>query len=690
MDKLLFCRQVQELVLETGIRYDMMINKLKENHLYNSEDSINLIIRNLVHMCFIRPKNISFISEFMCEIFKDKNISEDQILEILVDAYEQRDNIHGRMSPSVPMFLLHCINYLGIPHEKLIDELDDVFSEEVCGEEDNFVLFIYLGPVMEEKRKELFDDIYQRYIYLRPELERDISNIKANNWERFYIMRNNNGLPDSLGHTIRSDNIVKLKFSIDDKSFHYDQQVKSSIYEPSVFIEDVPPIIAYAAFNGSFFMVKAALASMGTKAAKIKKKSIYAKYAIAGGNLEIVQFLKENGFNFEGSIDIAIKYQRKDILNWLITNIYDNKDIFENYLVLSLENYNYDFFIEATRKLSNLSIPNEDDDSILHVAVRKSIFPAVEYLLSLDNFDINSSGSNGSTALSIAAETNDTEIANLLLSRTDIDVNKCDDDGVTPLGMTASCGCASVARLLLSRSDVDVNRKDSSGSTPAHTAILNDNLDVAEMIISSESCDVDIRDSEDISVFSLTAVQLNLDLLKLAIGKTKSINRADSNGMAAIHHAASNSIEFLKLIVEYGGDPSLVDMGGKTPLHHASISGNANCISYLLSLSSVDPNKKDKEGYTALHYAINKGAIEPIKNLISNERVDINIKVNNNTSPLLLAATRMNEECVELLLQRKDLEYESAYNFIKKMKSESSKRITKMIENIKQNEANNN
>ena len=48
-----------------------------------------------------------------------------------------------------------------------------------------------------------------------------------------------------------------------------------------------------------------------------------AKYAVAGGNVEIIRLCDQNHFNFNDTLYIALSFRRNDIAQWIIEN---NKD----------------------------------------------------------------------------------------------------------------------------------------------------------------------------------------------------------------------------------------------------------------------------------------------------------------------------------------------------------------------------
>ena len=62
------------------------------------------------------------------------------------------------------------------------------------------------------------------------------------------------------------------------------------------------------------------------------------KYSIAGGNQEIINILKENGYSFEKYLETSVKYHRYELTTWLNEN-YKCEPVFLPYCI---EFYNID------------------------------------------------------------------------------------------------------------------------------------------------------------------------------------------------------------------------------------------------------------------------------------------------------------------------------------------------------------
>ena len=77
------------------------------------------------------------------------------------------------------------------------------------------------------------------------------------------------------------------------------------------------PKISYMQLMSFFGSVKCFKHAISTNAYDIKDT---AKYAIAGGNNEIIRILEQNGVSFDGCFEVSVKYHRFELCDWLLTH----------------------------------------------------------------------------------------------------------------------------------------------------------------------------------------------------------------------------------------------------------------------------------------------------------------------------------------------------------------------------------
>ena len=114
-----------------------------------------------------------------------------------------------------------------------------------------------------------------------------------------------------------------------------------------------------------------------------------------------------------------------------------------------------------------------------------------------------------------------------------------------------------------------------------------------------------------------------------------------------------NSLDALKVLLEYNADPSIKNADGATPLHFAARRSCVDTSKLLLNsvLSSDSVNSPDHSGMTPFHFACVRGNLE-LCELFIEHKTDIKARTVEEKTPLHLAALRGDEAIVELLIKK--------------------------------------
>lgn len=175
------------------------------------------------------------------------------------------------------------------------------------------------------------------------------------------------------------------------------------------------------------------------------------------------------------------------------------------------------------------------------------------------------------------------------------------------------------------------------------------------------------------------ALQVLLESMSL-----EDIELRDRRGRTALSYAAElQSIQYTKLLLDYGADPNSKDIGGRTPLSWAATPGlvygriigprkifprlasaNVDVIACLL-VNSAEINSEDYEKRTPLIWAMTyistnttqtlsgqEAQKKIVKALLLNEGIDVNCQDSNGQTPLILAAKSENYHLMELLIDQ--------------------------------------
>ncbi|XP_048254634.1 palmitoyltransferase AKR1-like [Haliotis rufescens] len=166
-------------------------------------------------------------------------------------------------------------------------------------------------------------------------------------------------------------------------------------------------------------------------------------------------------------------------------------------------------------------------------------------------------------------------------------------------------------------------------------------------------------DAEGSSILHLACHGGHLEMVKYIFSQNiTDINSRGMHGMTPLHLAAREGYrEVFDLVLDKGGDASLVDINGDNILHVACLGGHVEMVKYILSQNISDINSRgmyertplmgaatfghrevfelvvDKGGTTSLvdingnnilHLACLGGHVEMVKNILSQNISDIN------------------------------------------------------------------
>jgi ankyrin repeat protein len=265
---------------------------------------------------------------------------------------------------------------------------------------------------------------------------------------------------------------------------------------------------------------------------------------------------------------------------------------------------------------SDITVANDKDLGLLHLAAKNSRLELVDILLSY-GINKNAVDTYGQTA---AFHAEDVATLTFFLDRGIGSLEDREKWGLTLLHESVNGIYSKLDLVQYLSGRVDVNSKDNKGNTPIWTLIKNKNLalDIEEQAIALIEQGADIKSfgtaGNSLLIKSIRK-ELNAGFIQYLLTIHNNVNQADNNGYVAAHHATefSQGVEYLKVLGSFGADLNVASMEeGQTALMFSIIDNNAPAIDYLLS-QAVTLNISDKLGKTALNYALEKENITLIK-----------------------------------------------------------------------------
>ncbi|KAK5052009.1 hypothetical protein LTR84_002813 [Exophiala bonariae] len=154
----------------------------------------------------------------------------------------------------------------------------------------------------------------------------------------------------------------------------------------------------------------------------------------------------------------------------------------------------------------DVNAKNSAGRSALSAAICRAQAPiVVKTLLESYNIEINSQDDEGTTPLSHAAASGQTDIVKILLDTGKADIDSRDQAGRTPLSYAAENGRTDVVKILLNTGKAEINSPDKAGRTPLSYAAENSRTDVVKILLNTGEVDVDSRDDRGRSALSYAA-----------------------------------------------------------------------------------------------------------------------------------------------------------------------------------------
>lgn len=365
-------------------------------------------------------------------------------------------------------------------------------------------------------------------------------------------------------------------------------------------------------------------------------------------------------------IDLNLKYKESD-------------QAIENTIFFRCLSKNYINFLKI---LINVGINHaiEDEVSLNPIqAVINYIDNDQDVILLLNEFikngvDINSTNSEGLTALHISVEYERINIIDFLLengAEIDIQCNK----GNTPLmhGIEKNVQEEIINKLITCKSNFDI--QNVKGKTALMLATEKGYKNVIRILLEAK-CQYDLKDHEDNTILHLTIDKC--DILKLFLEKLKysnCINSKNKRGFTPLLHNI-HDIESVKILLASNVDPNACStLEGVTALLLAAKLGDINLVNLLLKYKA-NVNQQDIEGNTPLMIAIINNQIETVKILLDN---GANPNINNKNGQNCLYITN-NEDIINLIIESDKSLNDKQIQFIKAMRFNNKEQVLNLIE----------
>ncbi|OHS92770.1 hypothetical protein TRFO_12330 [Tritrichomonas foetus] len=362
--------------------------------------------------------------------------------------------------------IMHLILHMRLCGMISSADITSILSEKFKKRKYSNILFVWLFCLHALAISEVdprFCSMYQRFCediikkcFIPEPFKNFFDNInffKENEWYNLKLVLMNQQPTDSIETALQRDDVDSLQQFSTLPTFKFDMLISPSIFACSPFIQNSPTMLEYASFFGSIQCFK--FLWLNSSASILNRKETIeslTKYAIAGGNVQIVRFITSAGGNFRTSLPIAVQFHRNDLLAWIREN-----------------------------ELGRLPEDHPFISHAIEIAAKYNNIHALSY------FQERSSGVRPfEKAIHAASQSNSLESAKFLLSIQGIDYQTKDDVGMTPLHYAVANGSKDLVKLFLMFDNIDIYAKDDTGDTPISLASYNGRPDIQQLLKAAE------------------------------------------------------------------------------------------------------------------------------------------------------------------------------------------------------------
>ncbi|KAL4881739.1 ankyrin repeat-containing domain protein [Aspergillus karnatakaensis] len=230
----------------------------------------------------------------------------------------------------------------------------------------------------------------------------------------------------------------------------------------------------------------------------------------------------------------------------------------------------------------NISHPSWYSFTPLHVAAAIGYVKHLEVLIAHKSIALNKecTSPEGATPLMLAAQRGEEETVKVLLELPGLEINHQDKDGRTALIYAAERGYYSIVEALLNKgADTEKQEKGSNG-TAIMRAIDYGRNNVVELLV---KCGTNLHhvDVFNRGILHSAAVNRQPDILRMLVAhdKTLDVNMRDINGKTTLHDIARmGGVETAETLIDLGGDPTIKDNHGRTPIRVAHESNHLGIL----------------------------------------------------------------------------------------------------------------
>ncbi|OHT00415.1 hypothetical protein TRFO_32916 [Tritrichomonas foetus] len=276
------------------------------------------------------------------------------------------------------------------------------------------LFFFWFLPEIEEKRSDLYSKTLSMFdsqqLLMFPHIFikffRDFENIRADEWKLYKFLINNHYYPSSIEYTISIDDVSGLQVKLqsipglrinndaDFRNYLNEKRIENSIFETNYILQNQPTFIQFAIAHNAVKCTAFLLLQQSRLEEHQYQRYPTAHFAVAAENIQMLHKLEQEKCNFNGTLNIAAFYHRREIFDWLNSTMFINLNNIDfdcgPVLHSCIGTENYTVFQIYFEKGMNVNQRDRTKKTILFEAARTNHIDIVAYLLSNPLIQVNS------------------------------------------------------------------------------------------------------------------------------------------------------------------------------------------------------------------------------------------------------------------------------------------------------------
>lgn len=248
-----------------------------------------------------------------------------------------------------------------------------------------------------------------------------------------------------------------------------------------------------------------------------------------------------------------------------------------------------------------------------------------------------------------AVKYGDVAIVSLLLDH-GADVNLLDVSYKTPLHFSSMYSTPHIAQMLIS-AGVEIDRQDEAGLTALHCAVSKGCEEQVRLLVDRGAnilLKTKVRETALYRLFR-EPIDWNYGICKLLLEKGANCNDDNWEESPFLNALRNGSLKFIKLMLSYGADISIMSPQGLIASHFAAENPHTDVIEFILDHGLDIDSRMNQESFTPLHIAAKCGNFGGCEILLK-RGATINAISRSGTSPLHEAIASSQLQSARVLL----------------------------------------